>query len=113
MGIARTSLRDIAGRIDAIGWGFLFLMTGFVLLVPDLPDGTWLIGLGAILLGANAARVAAGLAVQWFGVLVGIGAIVAGIGTIAGIDVPVVALLLIACGLALIVGQLRDGRVRA
>lgn len=113
MGIARASLHAVADRIDTIGWGLLFLMTGLVLLVPGLPDGTWLIGLGAVLLGVNAARVAAGLAAQWLGVLVGAGAMVAGVGTMVGVDVPVVALLLVAFGLALIVGQLRGEKVSA
>jgi hypothetical protein len=114
MSSAMEALRnDMGRRLDTIGWGFLCLMTGMLLLVPGLPEGAWLVGLGAILLAVNAGRVAAGLAIQWFGVIVGAGAVAAGIGTMAGLDVPVVALFLVACGLALIVSQLRDRAVPA
>jgi hypothetical protein len=38
------------------------------------------------------------------------GALVAGFGTIAGVYIPVFALVLVVCGLALIVGVLSKGR---
>ena len=42
--------------------------------------------------------------------ILGAGALVAGLAIMAGIDVPVFALLLILCGLAIIAGQLVRGR---
>ena len=102
--------RDIPGRIDAIGWGLLFLMTGALALIPGLPDGTWLAGFGVLLLGLNATRVYLGLAPERFGVILGIGAVLAGLGVMAGLDIPVFALLLILIGLAIIAGQVRRGR---
>jgi hypothetical protein len=101
---------DTPKRIDAIGWGLLFLMTGMLALVPGLPDGTWLVGLGVLLLGLNATRLRLGLPLDQFGVVLGSGAVLAGLGVMAGLDVPVFALLLIVCGLAVIAGQLRPGR---
>jgi len=102
--------RDLPRRIDAIGWGLLFLMSGVVFLIPGLPDGTWLVGLGLLMLGLNAARLVIGLPLDRFGVILGSGALLAGLGTMAGMDVPVFALLLVAFGLAIIAGQLRPGR---
>ena len=102
--------RDIPGRIDAIGWGLLFLMTGTLALMPGLPDGTWLAGLGVLLLGLNAARLVLGLSPEWFTVILGSVALLAGLGGMAGVAVPGFALLLILCGLAVIAGQVVRGR---
>ncbi len=111
MGMAMNTARhDISSRIDAIGWGLLFLMTGILFLVPGVPDGTWLVGLGLLMLGGNATRLYIGLPIDRFGVLIGAGALIAGLGALAGLEIPVVALGLIACGLAIIAGQLGRGR---
>jgi hypothetical protein len=113
MGTAMNMARhDISNRIDAIGWGLLFLMTGVLFLVPGVPDGTWLVGLGLLMLGANAARLYIGLPLDRFGVVIGAGALLAGLGALAGMEIPVVALGLIACGLAIIAGQVRKGEAR-
>jgi hypothetical protein len=105
--------RNLLRRIDAIGWGLLFLMTGTLALIPGLPDGTWLVGLGVLMLGLNATRLFVGLPLDRFGMIVGSGAVVAGLGIMAGIDVPVFALLLIVCGVAIIAGQVGRGAVGA
>jgi hypothetical protein len=103
---ANMARHDISSRIDAIGWGLLFLMTGFLFLVPGVPDGTWLVGLGLLMLGGNATRLYIGLPLDRFGVIIGAGALMAGFGALAGMEIPVFELGLIACGLAIIAGQL-------
>ena len=100
---------NLAHRLDVLGWGIFFLMTGVLMLFPGLPEGIWLVGLGVLLLGLAAVRVALGLAIEWFGVILGAGALIAGFGTIAGIYIPVFALFLVACGLAIIAGVLSKG----
>jgi hypothetical protein len=113
MGTAMNMARhDISSRIDAIGWGLLFLMTGVLVLVPGVPDGTWLVGLGLLMLGGNATRLYIGLPLDRFGVIIGAGALLAGLGALAGMEIPVVALGLIACGLAIIAGQVRKADAR-
>ncbi len=107
-GMATTS--DLDHRLDILGWGVFFLMTGVLLLVPGLPEGTWLVGLGMLLLGLAGTRVALGLPFEWFGVILGGSALLAGFAAIAGLDLPVFALVLVACGLALIAGVLSNGR---
>ena len=47
------SRRDLDHEIARGGWALLFIMTGGLLLLPDVPSGTWLIGIGVILLGAR------------------------------------------------------------
>jgi hypothetical protein len=111
MGLAMNLARhDLPRRIDAIGWGLLFLMSGVLFLIPGLPEGSWLVGLGVVLLGLNAARRAMGLEIDRFGVVIGSGAVLAGLAIVAGMDVPVFALLLIASGLAIIAEQVGLGR---
>jgi hypothetical protein len=112
-GVTDTSNADtnnLAHRLDVLGWGIFFLMTGVLMLFPSLPEGIWLVGLGVLLLSLAAVRVALGLAIEWFGVILGAGALIAGFGTIAGIYIPVFALFLVACGLALIASVFRKGR---
>ncbi len=101
-GMAETT--NLTRRLDVLGWGLFFLMTGLLLLIPGLPEGTWLVGLGILILALNLSKLALGLAPDVFGIILGAGALLAGFGTIAGIDIPVFALFLVACGLALIAG---------
>jgi hypothetical protein len=101
----RQTSHDLAGRLDAIGWGLLFLVTGVLLLVPDAPDGSWLAGVGAILLGVSAAKWLLGVGASWFMVILGGVGLVAGLGEMAGYDVPGLSLVLILCGAALIAAQ--------
>ena len=106
-GMADTT--NLTHRLDVLGWGIFFLMTGMLMLIPGLPEGTWLVGLGVLLLGLAGVRLALGLPFEWFGPILGAGALLAGFGTIAGVYIPVFALFLVACGLALIAGVLSRG----
>lgn len=98
--------KNLESRIDAIGWGAFFVMSGAMLLVPSLPDGSWVTGVGIILLGSSAVRYALGLPVSTFAAICGIVAMAAGAGAMAGIAVPWFALLLVLCGGAVVVGEL-------
>ena len=100
-----TPRQDLDSRLDSLGWGLFFLMSGGVLLVPGLQNGSWLVGVGALFLGLSAARSWAGLAVSGFGVAVGIAAVAVGAAAIAGVAVPWFSLLLVVCGLALVAGE--------
>jgi hypothetical protein len=100
---------DLTHRLDVLGWGTFFLMTGTLMLIPGLPEGTWLVGLGVLLLGLAGLRFALGLPFEWFGPILGAGALLAGFATIAGLYIPVFALFLVACGLALIASVLSKG----
>jgi hypothetical protein len=101
-----TTRENLDSRLDTVGWGLFCLMSGVVLLLPGLPEGSWLVGVGAIFLGLSAVRFSTGLPVSRFGVAVGIVAVAVGAGAIAGLAVPWFSLLLILCGLALVAGEL-------
>ena len=98
--------QSLDSLLDTVGWGLFFTISGVALLVPGLPDGSWLVGVGTLFLGLSAVRFATGLPVSGFGVVVGIIAIAAGAGAVAGLDVPWFALLLILGGLALVAKEL-------
>ncbi len=97
---------ELEGRIDAIGWGLFFIVSGAVALLPGLPEGTWLASTGVILVGISAVRAALRLSVSWFAVVLGSVLIASGAGEFAGVDVPGFALFLVLCGIALVAGEL-------
>ena len=62
------------------------------------------------MIGRNATRTFVRLPADRFGAIIGSGAVLAGLGIMAGIDVPVFAFVLIIGGLAIIAGHVRWGR---
>ncbi len=103
-GNATNERKRLSGRLDDVGWALLFLMSGAVLAIPGIPHpwAAWFLGVGAILIAVNLARYAAGLRVS---VLVtGCGAIAAatGVGAYVGIDLPILALVLLLIGVVIL-----------
>lgn len=96
---------ELDSRLDAVGWGLLLLATGVILLVPDAPDGSWLIAVGVVLLAMTIVRAVLGVRFSWMIAILGAVALVFGIGEATGNAIPGFELLLIVCGGALILGQ--------
>jgi hypothetical protein len=71
-------------RLETIFWGLFLIMLGgqFFLRNANLPDGTWEVGVGLILLGLNAARYFNGLRMSGFTTFLGILALVGGLAQI-------------------------------
>jgi hypothetical protein len=105
-------------RLDTIGWALLLILTGGVWLSPKglVPEGTWLIGLGLILLGVNVARSLNAIPINGFTTTLGILALVLGggelVSSILGLvfDLPVFAISLIAFGAILLARELTGSR---
>jgi hypothetical protein len=100
------SSHELGGRLDAIGWGLLFLVSGVLLLLPDAPEGSWLAAVGAILLGVSAGKWLLGVGASWLIAILGAVGLITGLGEMTGYDVPGLSLVLILCGAALIGAQL-------
>ena len=100
----RSGDRRHGQRLDEIAMALVLIMTGGLWLAPKamFPEGTWLAGLGLILLGLNAARRIRGLKTSGFGIIVGLIAFAAGIGRIIGQELPLIPILLIILGAGLI-----------
>lgn len=97
--------KDLDDRLDTVGWGAFFLWSGVVLLMPALPDGTWLTGVGALILGLGAVRANAGLRVSTFWTILGAGFVALGVGAMAGLALPWFSLLLVVCGIGLVASE--------
>lgn len=97
---------DRAKRLDQIGWGIFLIMIGTIWLVPGVPQGTWLIGTGILLLLLNAIR--SRLGIPWSGVSVALAvfALAAGLGDFTGIRLPLFPICLVIIGAALILRPL-------
>ncbi len=100
--------KDLDSRLDIAGWGLFCLLSGIVLLVPALPDGTWLTGTGAIVVAFAALRANFGLPVSMFWTSLGVAFTALGIATLAGLALPWFATLVIACGFGLIAEVVAD-----
>jgi hypothetical protein len=102
--------RDLNQRLETISWGLFLIMLGGFALLKSVPEGTWLIGAGVIMLGLNAVRLVLGIRVSWFTVIVGTVALLSGLGSVSGVNIPVGPLLIILIGLAIIVRALDRSR---
>ena len=100
-----TADRRRGKRLDETAMALVLVMTGALWLAPKtmFPEGTWLAGLGLIVLGLNAVRRLQGLKASGFGIIVGLVALAAGAGRILGRDLPVIPVLLIVLGVGLAV----------
>ncbi|NPV09390.1 MAG: hypothetical protein HPY83_15700 [Anaerolineae bacterium] len=104
--------RRLNSRLETIGWGLFLIMLGGLGLVPDerVPSGTWLLGVGLILLGLNAARYYYGIKTSGFTIVLGILALGSGLGDFVGVDLPWFPIILILAGAALLYRTLLSGR---
>jgi hypothetical protein len=99
---------DLGSRLDGIGWGLLLIMTGAIWLVPEeqIPQGTWLVGTGLLLLALNGYRYLKGIDVSAFTTFLGALALAAGLGDYLGVQLPLLAILFIVIGASIIVKPL-------
>jgi hypothetical protein len=101
-------------NIDALAWGALFIWWGLTLLI-QFPAGVGLIGVGLILLAANAARYFQGMRVSGFTTAIGVLALVWGglelAGTVLPFALPVFPILLIVLGLMVLFGTRREDAI--
>lgn len=97
-----------------VGWGVLLVLTGIAWILPSdkHPIAFWLIGVGALLLVLNAIRTRLHIPVDGLGVVAGLIALTAGIGTALNTNIPIIPLGLLALGALLIVQVFRTLRNR-
>jgi hypothetical protein len=100
-------------RLEESSWGFFLLMIGTLLLLPAglVPQGTWLIGAGLIMLVLNCVRRVNGISASGFTVGLGLVAILVGLTSFFGLRPPLFAIFLALIGLSIIVRSLLPPRV--
>lgn len=100
----------LSWRLEAIGWGVLLITVGTIWLLPEkqVPQGSWLIAAGLIMLGLNAIRYFNAIRMSGFSLAVGIFALLAGLGKFFGLKLPLFAIALIGVGACLLLRRLRE-----
>jgi len=99
-------------RIETIAWGLFLIMLGGFMFVPknQAPEGLWSIGVGAIMLGLNAARYLNHIKMSGFTTVLGIISILGGVVQLFGVKNLEGAFLLIILGAFLILKPWFDQR---
>jgi hypothetical protein len=92
-------------RLETMAWGLFLIMLGGFMFVPKtwLPDGSWSIGVGLIMLGLNVARYTTHIRMSGFTTVLGIISIVGGVVQLLGVKNLEGAFLLIILGAYLLV----------
>jgi hypothetical protein len=85
-------------RLEGIGWALFLIMIGGIGLIHTVPPGTWLVRTGLIMLGLNVARSVNGIRMSNVTLVLGVLALLLGIGGMTGVDLPFFPLLLILIG---------------
>jgi hypothetical protein len=100
--------RAASKRLDDVAWALFLILIGAIWLLPagTVPEGSWLVGAGLILLGINAVRSVRGIKMSGLAIALGVLALVAGLGHLAGVQVPVLAILFILIGASIILRPL-------
>jgi hypothetical protein len=105
--------RALDRRLDGVGWGLFLIMIGGLWLAPaewGIPDGAWLVGAGLIILGLSAVRHFNNLRMSGFWLFLGALALGSGLAAIYGLDLPVLPILLVIAGAAILLKPLFDNR---
>jgi hypothetical protein len=102
--VQETSKEALNRRLESIGWGLFLVIIGALWLFPGgiVPEGTWLIAAGVIMLGVNVIRYLNDIKMSGASLLLGLLAVIFGVGKFMGLDLPFVAILLIVFGLGII-----------
>jgi hypothetical protein len=102
--VQETSKEALNRRLESIGWGLFLIIIGALWLFPggSIPEGTWLIAAGVIMLGVNVIRYLNDIKMSGASLLLGLLALIFGVGAFVGMDLPFVAILLIVFGLGII-----------
>ncbi len=94
--------RVLDRRLVGLSWALFLIMIGGLWLIPNVPEGIWLIGTGLIMLGLNAARYVNGIRMQFFSSVLGAFAVLLGVAELLGLHWPVLPIILIVIGASII-----------
>jgi len=100
-------------RIDAVLWTLFFIWIGAIALFKGIPPGAGSIGVGAIVLLGSLVRLVVGVSISTFWIIIGFVFMLAGAGEMLGIDLPLLPMALIICGVLLLFHRKSGRRGRA
>jgi hypothetical protein len=113
LGYQETKNTALNKQLEDIGWGLLLIVIGCLLLVPgeQIPQGAWLILAGVSMIALNGVRYLNGIESSVFTTALGALALVAGLGSLFGVGLPLFAIFLLLVGLGLVFRPLFGKRV--
>jgi hypothetical protein len=102
----------LSNRLEDFGWAVLLITIGTIWLLPErhVSEGSWLIAASLILLGLNAIRYFYGITMRGFSLVAGMLALLAGLGELLGMTLPLFAVTLIVIGVAILLKSLLEKR---
>ncbi|MBU0686865.1 MAG: hypothetical protein KKB81_03315 [Candidatus Margulisbacteria bacterium] len=91
-------------NLVTISWSLFLIMIGGLWLAPagQVPESTWLLGVGIILLGLNIVRYLNGIMMSWFSVILGAVAMLIGFAGFYGVRLPIFPIIVIIIGLSIL-----------
>ncbi len=100
----KTQKRKLDQRIESVGWALFLIWSGALLIAPDalVPDGSWLIGTGLIIIVSMGIRYLLGIRVDGFWTVLGFLALGYGISEFFSLNLPVFPVLLIIVGAVIV-----------
>jgi hypothetical protein len=101
---------DLADRFDTAGWGLLFMLFGALAMPNGTAEYVAVAGVGTLMLALNAVRMASGVAVRWFSIILGSVALVAGAGATVGLRIDAFVLFCFVLGAAMVAGAIVRAR---
>lgn len=103
---------ELNKRLENTSWGLFLIMLGGIWLVPDrfIPEGSWLIGSGFILIGLNIVRHLNQIPMSSFSLLLGGAAFLIGISDFFQVNLPFFPILIIIIGAKLLIQPLIEKR---
>jgi hypothetical protein len=97
-----TEKRNLAARMEAMEWGLFFIWLGIVFLL-HIGIGIGLLGIGLITLGVQVARKNHNLELEKFWIIFGLLFVVGGLWELFNVKLPLVPVLFIGAGVAILV----------
>ena len=98
--------RDLAHKLDVTGWALFFIWLGIAFLL-NLSVGISMFGIGVITLVMQGIRIQKKIKTEVFWVVIGILFVLGGLWELFRPDVPLVSIVLIIAGIALLLSTLR------
>jgi hypothetical protein len=96
----------MARKLGSVGWALVFIWIGIAFLA-SISATVSLLVIGAITLGVQAARKSLGLLLEGFWIVVGLLFLAGGVWGLLGTDLPLLPILLVVAGVAILVSLFR------
>jgi len=102
--------KQLVDRFDTVGWGLLFLLFGALARPHGTAEYASAAAVGAAMLGLNGVRIAVGVQVRWFSVILGAAVLVAGSGALVSMHMDAFVLFFVIAGAVTIGGAILGPR---